>query len=119
SSFCLHRSVDLLQASCKLLSGYGWTVADLKQRKTDPSGSCPWLGISRWGMCWRATITSAVAGMLGTLLLGLIGLLDSNNVNIFHGLSGIFFGLLPALIFGGLAALIGPWLSEFEPVLQG
>lgn len=70
-------------------------------------------------MCWRATITSAVAGMLGTLLLGLIGLLDSNNVNIFHGLSGIFFGLLPALIFGGLAALIGPWLSEFEPVLQG
>lgn len=70
-------------------------------------------------MCWRVTVTSAFVGMLGTLLLGLIGLLDSSNVNIFSGASGVLFGLLPAPIFGGLAALIGAWLSRFLPMSQG
>lgn len=94
-------------------------MADLQRREPGTSGSRAWLGISRWGMCWRVTVASAFAGMLGALLLGLIGLLDSNSANIFFGLAGVFFGLLPAPIFGGLAALIGPWLSRFLPVSQG
>lgn len=94
-------------------------MVDLHQTEPGLPDGHAWLTLSRWSMCWRVTITTAVAGMLGALLIGLFGLADPNQANIFFGVSGIFFGLLPAPIFGGLAALLGPWLNRYFPVSQG
>lgn len=77
-----------------------------------------WASLTRWGMCWRVTLTSAGVGMLGVLIIGFMGLFNSNSPNIFFGPAGVFFGLLPALMFGGLSALLGLWLTQFHSVLQ-
>lgn len=94
-------------------------MVDLHQTEPGLADGHVWLTLTRWGMCWRVTITTAVVGMLGVLLIGLFGLADPNQSNIFFSASGIFFGLVPAPIFGGLAALLGPWLKRFFPVTQG
>ncbi len=78
-----------------------------------------WLELGRWSMAWRVTVWCAFVGMLGMLLLGLIWLGDSGAANIFVGPVSWMFGLLPAPLFGLLAALLGPWLRRFFPFTQG
>lgn len=94
-------------------------MVDLHQKEPGLAEGHPWLRLSRWSMCWRVTLSSAVVGMLGVLVLGLIGLADSNHVNIVSGATGALFGLIPSPIFGGLAAILGPWLRRFFPFSQG
>ena len=70
-------------------------------------------------MCWRVTLSSAVVGMLGTLLLGLFELAGSSQVNMFYGITSVLFGLGPAPLFGMLAAATGPRLKRYFPFSQG
>lgn len=93
-------------------------MVDRYQNDPWPTEGHAWLQVSRWGMCWRVTVATAFVGMLGILLLGLMGLADSNRVNIFFGPTGILFGLVPAPIFGVLAALSGRWLKQYHPLPQ-
>lgn len=83
-----------------------------------PAGH-PWLSLSRWGMAWRVTFGTLLVGMLGAMGLGAFDVLRAGDSSYFFGWGGVFFGVLPAPIFGLLAALIGPWLRKFAPVTQG
>lgn len=95
-------------------------MVDVHQREgtSGLSDERVWSSLSKWGICWRVTLTTATVGMLGVLLIGLAWLTDSRTPNGFFGPTGLIFGLFPAPVYGALAALFGTWLREFHSAIQ-
>ncbi|MGO3147691.1 MAG: hypothetical protein ACTIJ6_08430 [Leucobacter sp.] len=89
-------------------------MAELHLNQAEQLARHPWEKLSRWSMTWRVSLTTLIAGMIGSVACSLMvtgGLAPLPGMSLFLVL-GIPF------LCAALSAVIAPWLRRFDPVVQ-